>query len=125
MIFRAGQLPGPRLLWRSLALGLVLAGMSGSVLAQRPDDDGPNIATAEYRERQAKVAEALGDGLVVLLGARAEEFGEFVKFRQKNDVMYLSGVGQPGAALVLVPAKLSPDGQLRSLLFLPPRNAGR
>lgn len=91
---------------------------------QPAEDDGPNIPKAEYRERREKALGAFKDGIVVMLGTRDEEFGEFVKFRQRNDLMYLTGVSQPDASLILVPSELSADGKAREILFLPPRNRG-
>lgn len=92
--------------------------------AQQAEEDGPNIPKAEYRERRERALEVLKDGITVMLGTRDEEFGEFVKFRQRNDLMYLTGASQPDASLVLVPADLTPDKKTREILFLPARNRG-
>lgn len=112
---------------RLIALMLLAApaAIPASAPAQEPrEDDGPAVPVAEYRERRQKAMGSLKDGIIVLLGTRDEEFGEFVKFRQKNDLMYLTGVSQPDAKLILVPAEVSPDGKSREILFLPARNPG-
>ncbi|MFO0959479.1 MAG: Xaa-Pro peptidase family protein [Isosphaeraceae bacterium] len=93
-------------------------------IAQQAEVDGPDIPKAEFRDRRAKALEAFKDGIVVMLGTRDEEFGEFVKFRQRNDLQYLTGASQPDASLILVPADLAPDKKAREILFLPARNRG-
>lgn len=87
-------------------------------------DDGKlaNQPKSDYRARRQRFMEQVKDGVVVLVGAREEDFGEVGRFRQKNDVMYLSGCETPAAYLMLVPAGLFPDGAAREVLFIPPRN---
>jgi Xaa-Pro aminopeptidase len=66
--------------------------------------------------------EQLKDGIVVLIGAQEDEFGEVGRFRQKNDFMYLTGCETPSAYLLLVPAGLAPDRPAEEVLFIPSRN---
>jgi Xaa-Pro aminopeptidase len=68
--------------------------------------------------------EQIKDGIVVMVGAREDEFGEVGRFRQKNDFMYLTGVETPAAYLMLVSAGLAPDQSARETVFIPPRNPG-
>jgi Xaa-Pro aminopeptidase len=75
---------------------------------------------SEYQARRQKLIEQIKDGIVVLLGAREEEFGEVGRFRQKNYFMYLTGVETPGAFLILAPGKAALE-----TLFIPPRNPMR
>ncbi len=81
-----------------------------------------NLPASEYGARRAALMERLKDGVIVLVGAREEDFGEVGRFRQKNDFMYLSGVQTPGAFLMLVPAELTPDKAAREVVFIPARN---
>lgn len=104
-----------------LLIALVFA-LASPTFAQAIDEDGPNVPIAEYQQRRHKALESYQDGIVVMLGTRDEEFGEFVKFRQKNDLMYLTGAGQPDVKLILVPAALSLDGKAREVIFLPAKN---
>ncbi|HJZ69497.1 MAG TPA: Xaa-Pro peptidase family protein [Blastocatellia bacterium] len=83
------------------------------------------IPQAEYRARRQKLMERIKDGIVVLVGAREEEFGEVGRFRQKNDFLYLTGVQTPSAFVILVPAGLIPDKPSQETLFIPPRNLFR
>jgi Xaa-Pro aminopeptidase len=66
--------------------------------------------------------EKLKDGIVVLIGAREEDLGEVGRFRQKNDLMYLSGVETPAATLMLIPKGLVPNKDASEILFIPARN---
>lgn len=84
-----------------------------------------NQPTTEYRARRERLMERLKDGVIVMVGAREEDFGEVGRFRQKNDFMYLSGVQTPGAFLMLVPAGLTPDKAAREVAFIPARNPGQ
>ncbi len=111
--------------WSLIVLGLFAASAIAPAFAgpQAPnDEDGPNVPIAEYQERRGKVLESYKDGLLVMLGSRDEEFGEFVKFRQKNDLMYLTGAGQPDVKFLMVPGSLTADGKAREFLFLPAKN---
>lgn len=64
----------------------------------------PTRFTAEtYRERQARLAEALGEGLILLLAAPVawRNADEAYPYRQDSHLLYLSGLRRPGLALVL------------------------
>ena len=70
-----------------------------------------------YRERRRRLAEAVGEGTVVLWGAGDDRgYGDVGTFRQGSDFFYLTGVELPNAVLALRPA------QGTEALFLPPRN---
>src|SRR5215831_4879184 len=87
--------------------------------------DGDELAhqpRAEYQARRHRLMEQLKDGIVVLIGAQEDEFGEVGRFRQKNDLMYLTGCETPSAYLMLVPGGLIPDRPAEETLFIPPRN---
>jgi Xaa-Pro aminopeptidase len=81
----------------------------------------PNSA---YVERRAKLL-AQADGPVVLFGYTGKESdAPSYIFQQEENFYYLTGHNQPGAALLLIPPSKSGNGA-RSILFLPPRDAGR
>jgi Xaa-Pro aminopeptidase len=67
-----------------------------------------------YRARREALREKLGGGVALLYGAEASE-GEF---RQDPFFLYLTGVEEPGAALVLAPE----ERPRVEVLFLAPRN---
>src|SRR5262249_49351400 len=70
-----------------------LAGIS------RDDGQMAGIPKTEYRARRQQLMSRIKDGIVLLIGAREDEFGEVAHFRQKNDFMYLTGVETPSAYL--------------------------
>ncbi|HWP42956.1 MAG TPA: Xaa-Pro peptidase family protein, partial [Blastocatellia bacterium] len=80
---------------------------------------------AEYRTRRQKLMRQVKDGIVVLVGAREEDFGEVGRFRQKNDFMYLTGVEVPASYLILIPEGVVEGEPAQEILFLPPRNVRR
>jgi Xaa-Pro aminopeptidase len=68
------------------------------------------VDTAEHAARRARVMEAVGDGVAIVLGASTPESD--VAFRQGNDFFYLTGADVPDATLVI-------DGQRKeSILFM-------
>lgn len=69
----------------------------------------------EFAARRVKVMDAIGrDGVAVLQGAT--ELPSYLRFRQNNQVYYLTGVEVPRAIVVI-------DGRARTTtLFLPPRD---
>lgn len=107
---------------------LVLA--PGGLRAQQPDapvryeDDFPS---AEFhRGRRVAVMDALpGDAVAVFFGAppRTRSNDVSYEYRQSSDFLYLTGSGEPGSALVLVPGGAEIDGRtVREILFVPPRD---
>lgn len=103
---------------RTMSLSLLLLSVASlSRSAELGEIAGQPVS--EYQGRRQALLDRTGD-LVVILGARSEDFGEFERFRQKNDFMYLTGIERPGAILILVPEDLALDGQPREIVFLPP-----
>ncbi len=81
-------------------------------------------SAADYHARRAALAKKAGS-LIVLL-APIESGDSNYQFRQDNDFYYLSGITQPGTALLISPATEA-QGQsaakpYNEILFLPPRN---
>jgi Xaa-Pro aminopeptidase len=113
---------------RPLGLVLVLATLAGvGIQAARraAAEDLAEQPASEYHGRRQALRERHKDGLIVVFGAREEDFGEFDRFRQANDFMYLTGVERPGAVLLLVPEGLIPGAGAREVVFLPPRRAAQ
>jgi len=95
---------------------IVGASLSAAALDRQPN--------ADYRARREALAKK-ASGVVVLF-APLEAVDEVYGFRQEDNFFYLSGVTEPGAALLIVSsAEAKADSPARSyaeILFLPPRN---
>ncbi|HLG13090.1 MAG TPA: aminopeptidase P family protein [Blastocatellia bacterium] len=107
-----------------LATAAMICIQPAAMLRASAIEDGKlaNQPKSEYSARRQKLLERIKDGVIVLVGAREEDFGEVGRFRQRNDLMYLSGVETPAAYLMLVPANLSADAAAREAAFIPRRN---
>jgi Xaa-Pro aminopeptidase len=104
-----------RLSLRPILVALVLLGFGAAASAQALFTDA--LPVEEFQARRARVMEQIGDGVAVLAGAT--EYPAYVKFRQNNQVFYLSGVEVPRAIVVI-------DGRARrSMLFVAPRDERR
>ena len=73
-----------------------------------------------FAERRRNLAAAVGQGLIALLG-HSESDGQsgFTGFRQESNFYYLTGHDEPGAALLIAPAR--GKDPYREVLFLPTR----
>ncbi|HEU0053910.1 MAG TPA: Xaa-Pro aminopeptidase [Longimicrobium sp.] len=79
------------------------------------------VANTEYAARRAALAQRLpGDGVLLVLGADEPE-ADYLTFSQSSPFRYLTGVTEPGAALVMV----REGGNARSTLFVLPRSPQR
>ena len=83
-------------------------------------------ANADYHARREALAKKM-EGVVVLFGATENEGpNDLYGFRQDDNFYYLSGLSEPGGALLIAspsPAKGdSPARPYAEILFLPPRN---
>src|SRR5882724_3302754 len=95
---------------RALGLGLIAF---ASAFAQPPlfTDSLPK---EEFAERRARLMERIGNGIAVVQGAT--EDAAYVKFRQNNQMFYLTGVESPRAIVMI-------DGRSKSVtLYLTPKN---
>src|SRR5258708_29397617 len=103
-----------QLLFSLFMLCLVVTGTAG--LDRQPNPD--------YRARREALAKKVSG--VVLLFAPLEASDEVYGFRQDDNFFYLSGVGEPGAALLIVSSAEAkndrPAQPYTEILFLPPRN---
>jgi Xaa-Pro aminopeptidase len=84
-------------------------------------DRQPN---ADYHARRMALAQKLDGGVTVIFAAtEAEGPNATFGFRQDNDFFYLSGLTEPGAALLVAPAFNKSSSQpYTEILFLPARN---
>ncbi|MFZ0705191.1 MAG: aminopeptidase P N-terminal domain-containing protein [Candidatus Korobacteraceae bacterium] len=84
-------------------------------------DRQPN---ADYHARRVALAQKLNGGVAVIFAAtEAEGPNATFGFRQDDNFFYLSGLREPGAALLIAPAfSKDPAQQYTEILFLPGRN---
>ena len=96
------------------------AAQTGSVSIT--EDPGP-VPAKELAERRERIRQGMGSGIMVLFGAEPKVFSNDVNYpyRQESNLFYLTGISQPGAALVLVPGNRSQ----KEILFLPRRDPAR
>ena len=78
-----------------------------------------------YRQRRAQLMKSVPDGVVLLFGNEVFAELEYLPFRQSNEFYYLTGWGEPNAALILFPPGNPDGGKGREILFLPPRSKKR
>lgn len=108
----------------SLHLAIVVAGFSllacaqGFALERQPNSD--------YHARREALAKKVG-GVVVLFAATENDGpNDLYGFRQDDNFFYLSGLSEPGSALLIASAtEAKPDTPARAyneILFLPARN---
>ncbi len=74
----------------------------------------------EYASRRARLAAEMGDGVLLVLGAR-EPDADYLTFHQTTDFRYLTGLTEPGAALVVARR----GGAVTSRLFVPAADRSR
>jgi len=80
---------------------------------------------ADYRARREALAKKTPDGVTVIF-AGEEAAGAADGFRQNNNFYYLTGWNEPGAAVLVAPARDAAGAQAghpyTEILFLPPRD---
>jgi Xaa-Pro aminopeptidase len=97
--------------------------LSVAVVASAGFDRQPN---ADYHARREALARMV-NGLVVIFAPLENSAGDAIYgFRQEDNFFYLSGLSEPGAALLIVSAAEAkgetPARPYTEILFLPPRN---
>jgi Xaa-Pro aminopeptidase len=86
-----------------------------------PADPPPlQVTAAEHGQRRAALAGAMGDGVLVVLG-EPEPDADYEVFAQNAAFRYLTGVTEPGAALVMEKRA----GRVRETLFVQARDPSR
>ena len=108
-----------RTLCQFLLLILLLSVIPAGALDRQPN--------ADYRARRVALTGKTNGGLVVLFAAvEAEGPNDLYGFRQDNNFYYLTGLNQPGAALLIAPeiagADDKPSRPYTEILFLPGHN---
>jgi Xaa-Pro aminopeptidase len=78
------------------------------------------ISREEFAQRRAALAAQLEDGVLVVMGS-AETEADYLPYAQNSNFRYLTGVTEPGAALVIAKQGES----VRETLFVLPRNPER
>ena len=111
-------------LWIAALYGVVPASPAAAQMeaVSITADAGPAPAE-ELAERRDRILKGMGNGIMILFGAEPKVFSNDVNYpyRQESNLFYLTGVSQPGAALVLLPGNRSQQ----EILFLPRRDPGR
>jgi hypothetical protein len=102
-------------------LGICLFAMMESVLAF------DRQSNADYHVRREALAKKAA-GVVVLFAATENDGpNDLYGFRQDDDFYYLSGLSEPGSALLIASALEAkgdtPSRSYTEILFLPPRNS--
>jgi len=95
-----------------------------ALIPARAFDRQPN---ADYRARRVALSRKANGGVVVLFAAvEAEGPNALYGFRQDNNFYYLTGLNEPGAAVLIAPEIVSegekPSRPYTEILFLPGRN---
>lgn len=79
---------------------------------------------ADYRARRDKLAAKIGNGALLLFaGTEAEGQNSLRGFRQNDEFFYLTGIREPGGALLIAPA--TKDRPAADILFLPAHNTSQ
>jgi Xaa-Pro aminopeptidase len=86
-------------------------------------DRQPN---SDYHARREALAKKVGSVIVLFAPMESEGPNDICGFRQDDNFYYLSGMTEPGAALLIAPAAEAASGKAArsytEILFLPPRN---
>lgn len=110
-----------RFCWLAALGAALLTGTAAE--AQVGSPAGP-VPAQLLAQRRALLLDRIGDGVVVLRSARAqdaegEDYPQASEFRQDNDFFYLTGLEAPDAWLVLAAHGSAPD---QVILYVPPRD---
>jgi Xaa-Pro aminopeptidase len=97
---------------------LLAAAVSGLALDRQPNSD--------YHARREALAKKAGGVIVLFAPLESEGPNDIYGFRQDDNFYYLSGLTEPGAALLIAPAAEAGGGKpahpYSEILFLPARN---
>lgn len=100
-------------------LGVLVMGVTAYALDRQ--------ANADYHTRRAALAKKTGG--VIVLFASLDETESLYTFRQDDNFYYLTGLTEPGPALLIAPAieakGNAPSRPYTEILFLPPRSPRR
>jgi Xaa-Pro aminopeptidase len=93
-------------------------------VAPPPPASWQNGRVADLTARRKAVLDQIGDhAMLILYAAEARNYANDIDwpYRQENDFFYLTGLTQPDATLVLIPAA----GKMREIVFIPRANPAR
>lgn len=96
-----------------MTLKLILIGLALSGTVHAEDSDGDI-----FRARRVALMESMAGGVTVLYGASEAEAIVRGNFIQESNFYYLTGVSEPGAALILAPD----ENRFQEILYLQPRD---
>ena len=88
-----------------------------ALLLLAPQSLHAQVSQAEYRERRDSVLARVGEGIVLALGS-PEPAQDYLPFYQNSNYSYLTGLREPGTALVLVRR----GAERKTFFFVQPRN---
>ncbi|WP_169978491.1 aminopeptidase P family protein [Tautonia rosea] len=112
---------GPAAVVLLVVLGLGVP-PSRAIARQEPAEGG--IPTAEYAVRRQLLIDTLDASVPVVVQGAEPPVEDYLRFRQRNDFLYLTGIDQPGALLLIEPPSTDdPDAAPRAVVFLPPYSA--
>jgi Xaa-Pro aminopeptidase len=98
---------------------LLIASAASFALDRQPNPD--------YHTRREALAKKAGGVVVLFAPMESEGPNDLYGFRQDDNFFYLSGLSEPGAALLIAPAAEAkadtPAHAYTEILFLPPRNS--
>ncbi len=107
---------------RKLPLFLLAGSLLSLALPSLALERQPN---SDYRARREALAKKTPDGVTVIFAAE-EDAGAANGFRQNNNFYYLTGWNEPGAAVLVAPARDAVGAQAghpyTEILLLPPRD---
>lgn len=112
--------PGPITQGMTVRRPSLLAVLLLLLLAATPAAAPAQIAPAEYAARRDRLMATLGDGIFVLQGAD-EPAEDYLAFWQSPDFEYLTGLREPGAAMILSKS----GGAVTQFLFTEEKNPAR
>ncbi len=96
----------------------ICAASSSNALDRQPNSD--------YHARREALAKKVGGVVVLFAGTENEGPNDIYGFRQDDNFYYLSGLREPGSALLIAPSaeatSETPARPYSEILFLPPRN---
>jgi Xaa-Pro aminopeptidase len=96
---------------------MILALLAAAGFAHPNPQPPPDLPPSVYRERRERVMKELG-GCATAVAAQGEPVGIVQEYRQDGDFLWLTGINEPSAWIVLLPkAKYN-----RHVLFLKPRD---
>ena len=96
-----------------MAVGAIIASLV-LCIPVHAGDIGPEV----FKARREALMEALDGGVAVLFGASSSEAVVKGGFVQESDFFYLTGISEPGAALILAPS----EHRYKEVLYLQPRD---